>query len=161
MVKMEKLKFKIHSIVDLITNSSTVIFTYQDSVGEAKELVNEMLKLSGVEDKNADDIFYYGVFCASRRYLDSEDLPSNCPTDKDWSTKNELQVEWLETIILSIMKNEIEEPEWMMDCEKGNGYEWDPDTYLCLVPKEEKYEKFGDKIKSLLGSVSADGGRDD
>ena len=38
------IKIKFHSIVDVITNSSTVIYTYQDSVGVAKSLVKEVLK---------------------------------------------------------------------------------------------------------------------
>ena len=64
------LKVKIHSMVDVITNSSTVIYTYQDSVKEAKELVQEVLSLSGIPDMTPDDVFYYGVFCDDDIYCD-------------------------------------------------------------------------------------------
>jgi hypothetical protein len=68
---MELFKFNIHSMVDVITNSSTVIYTYEDGCElPAKELINEMLKLSGETDKTCDDIFYIGTFCDSSRYFD-------------------------------------------------------------------------------------------
>jgi hypothetical protein len=76
---MKTIKIKFHSIVDVITNSSTVIYTYQNSVSEAKELVQAILDLAG-EKVSPDDVFYYGVFCDDDRYFDSEDLPSDCPT---------------------------------------------------------------------------------
>lgn len=42
------MKLKIHSGVDLITNSSTVIFTYSEgSLSALKDLVDEMLKTFG------------------------------------------------------------------------------------------------------------------
>ena len=149
------IKLKIHSIVDVITNSSTVIYTYQNSTSEAKDLVNEMIKLSGATDKTADDIFYYGVFCDDDQYFEDTNLPEDCPTD---SKEQEV---WFENLKLSIMKGEIDQPEWMNEAEKASGWgDWDPDSYLCLIPKNEKYKEFGEKIKALLGSISADGGRD-
>ena len=58
---MKTVKFKMHSMVDVITNSSTVIYTYQDGcLNPAKELINEVLKLEG-SDKNADDLFEFEV----------------------------------------------------------------------------------------------------
>jgi hypothetical protein len=168
------LKFKFHSFVDVITNSSTTIYTYQNSVKQAKELVEEMLKLAGINDKTADDVFYYGVFCDNERYfegkLDEEDFLEehnigNFPkNDADYGTDEhkdlmKKQDEWLLNIQLSIMKGEIKKPSWMKECETNDDY-WNPDSYLTLLPKEEKYEAFGKKIKALLNSVSADGGRD-
>lgn len=47
----------IHSFVDVITNSSTVIYTYQDKcVPAAKELIGEVLKMLN-ESKTVDDLF--------------------------------------------------------------------------------------------------------
>jgi hypothetical protein len=150
------LKFKFHSFVDVITNSSTVIYTYQNSVEQAKELVEKMLKLAGITDKTADDIFYYGVFCDDDRYFnhyndeESEELPYE---------SNNLDM-WLKSLKLSIMKGEVEKPNWMNNVENNNSGGWDPDSYLYLISKEDKYKVFGDKICALLNSVSADGGRD-
>lgn len=106
---METIKIKLHSVVDVITNSSTVIYTYQNgSIEPAKELINEMIKLAGIEGKTADDLFTF----------------------------------------------EIEQEE------RGEWDNWEPDSYLILTPKDEKYAEFGKKIQGLLGSVTADGGMD-
>ena len=53
-----KLIIPVHSVIDVITNSSTEIFTdFSNSVEPCKELINEMLKTFGVEDLTSDDIF--------------------------------------------------------------------------------------------------------
>ena len=120
---MKTIKIKFHSIVDVITNSSTVIYTYQNSVSEAKELVQAILDLAG-EKVSPDDVFYYGVFCDDDRYFDSEDLPSDCPA---WESGGKDQEAWLENLKLSILKGEIKKPDWMKDCESDDDY-WDPDS---------------------------------
>ena len=166
------IKFRMHSLVDVITNSSTVIYTYQDgSINPAKELINEMLSLSRITDKNADDIFYFGIFCEDDYYLDTlsdKDLdveypykyyPNSgygSPERKQWE---EGRTKWLENFQLSIMKGEIEKPQWMIDIEEDCD-SWNPSSYLNIVPKDEKYAEFGNKISALLNSISADGGRD-
>lgn len=158
------LKFKFHSIVDLITNSSTVIFTYQNSIKEAKELIAEILKLSG-SDKTPDDVFYYGVFCGSDEYLDDiedtldDEVPDDLPSDVDWKRENELREEWINSLISKIIKEEIKKPDWMEKCET-NYDDYHYSTYLYLIPKDDKYNELGDKIRKLLGSVSGDGYRD-
>lgn len=167
-------KFKLHSVVDVITNSSTVIYTYHNGcVDPAKELINEMLKLSGIDDKKAEDIFYFGVFCDHDRYFDCLDNPDDYGIElpdgyvkisgnygseerKESITKRH---EWLDGIILSIIKGDMERPEWM-NISETNDYGLDPDRTLVLIPKDEKYKVFGEKILSLLGSVDADGERD-
>lgn len=165
------IKIRFHSIVDVITNSSTVIYTYQNSIKEAKELVAEMLKLMGI-DKSPDDVFYYGVFCDNDAYFDAyenDELPEDCPkVTESWSGNKELrdnqiaiQSKWFEDYKLLIIKGDKEKCEWMLNSEKDQyGDSFDPDSYLNLIPKEEQYKVFGEKIKALLGSISADGGRD-
>lgn len=161
------IKLKFHSIVDVITNSSTVIFTYQDSVAQAKELIAEILKMTG-SSKTPDDIFYYGVFCELDSYLDDieeefedddEELPNGLPTHDDWKTENELREKWLLGIITRVIKGEIEKPEWM-DSRETNCDEYRKSTELYLIPKSDEYNELGEKIQKLLGSVSGDGYRD-
>lgn len=162
-----------HSVVDVITNSSTVIYTYQNGcVAPAKELVNEVLKLSGITDKTADDIFYYGVFCDDEQYFNQlerkgTETPEDYPEVKgSWGTPERKETEalrqkWFDDLVLKIMKGEIKQPEWMDNAEKAQGWsDWAPDSYLVLVPKDEKYADLGNKIKALLNSIDADGGRD-
>jgi len=162
---MKKIKFFMHSCIDVITNSSTVIYTYQDSEQETKALVTEVLKLIGITDKTADDIFFYGVFCEEDRYLESDCLPDDSPkVTGDWGSdeykeSSEKQVKWLDELQLNIMMGTMEKPQWMVDIEEGDDYGWFPSTNLCLVTKDKKFSDLANKISFLLNSVSADGGR--
>jgi len=66
----EILTIKIHSAIDLITNSSTEIYCNSDgSLEPAKEMINTMLETFGINHK-ADDIFYFGVFADDYYYTD-------------------------------------------------------------------------------------------
>lgn len=156
------IKVKIHSIVDLITNSSTVIFTYQNSIDQVKDLVNEVLKLSG-SNETPDDIFYYGVFCSTEIYTEYEDDYCEEETYDEvkklgWKEKKS----YIKNIIEQILVGKIEKPQWMINAENNDddGCSWAPDSYLHIIPKDEKYNDLAKKIKALLNSVSADGGRD-
>lgn len=159
-------KFNIHSFVDVITNSSTVIYVYQDDIKATKELVQEILNLMGITDKTPDDIFYYGVFCKDDVYLeriDDDELPEGY-IKVDWSSPDHKEIEkknekWLNDIKLSIMKGESEKPEWMKDVEDGSDW-FDPDRYLHLIPKEEKFKELGERIEKFICSPSHEGGRD-
>ena len=163
------IKIKFHSIVDVITNSSTVIYTYQNSVGEAKELVAEVLSISGI-DKTPEDVFYYGVLCDDEVYFErgsEEDWPEDMPKiTADWGTpeykeQNDAQNEWFQKLKQDIIEGKVQKPSWMKSAENDGGWSgYTPDTFLALIPKSPEYKQLGLKIQSLLGSVSADGGRD-
>ena len=50
-----------HSVIDLITNSSTEMFIdFSGSIEPLKELINEFFKASGV-DKTCDDVFKLSI----------------------------------------------------------------------------------------------------
>ena len=127
------IKIKLHSSVDLITNSSTVIFTYSDgSLAAVKELVNEMLKVFGKE-KTFDDIFYAQVL--PDEYNEDKDLPENY---------KELEVQYI--------KGEIEKQDWMENSER---YDYcSGDTSLYIIPKDEKYSELANKLLKYLYSTS-------
>ena len=57
---MKSLKIKVHSVVQIITNSSTVIYTQADegTIISLKEMVNALLKIGGSE-LTADDLFTF------------------------------------------------------------------------------------------------------
>lgn len=136
---------KIHSIVDVITNSSTVIYTYQeDSIEPAKELVNEMLKLSGITDKTADDIFLfnvlYGLDILYDLYHNNID-----PEYKDCYDKI------YPYIINCIQNNDI--PNWMYpNYSNYTGYDLPRSTELYITAKEPKYQYLADKLLIFLNS---------
>lgn len=136
---------KIHSIVDVITNSSTVIYTYQeDSIEPAKELVNEMLKLSGITDKIADDIFCFNVLynleVLHDLYHDNIDPEYNDNYDK------------IDSYITNcIQNNNI--PNWMIPNDSNySGYDLPRSTELYITVKEPQYQNLADKLLIFLNS---------
>lgn len=60
---MKSLKIKVHSVVQIITNSSTVIYTQADegTIISLKEMVNALLKIGGSE-LTADDLFTFELY---------------------------------------------------------------------------------------------------
>lgn len=149
------LKLNIHSIVDLITNSSTVIFTYQDSETQAKELLQEILKLSGVETP-VDELFYFGVFLEDfdkySDYIDDNDVELKGYPEK-WKEQNA----YLENMIQEIMRGDIKRPKWFDEVE--DDYEYlAPSRSLYITAKDDKHKPLVDKMLKFLNSPKSDGG---
>lgn len=90
---MNSVSFHIHSVVDLITNSSSEIFTFVNTgyIKSVKELINELLKQGG-STKTADDLFDIEVEC---RYINdsNEDVSVRgiliVSGDEAWLTDDE------------------------------------------------------------------------
>ena len=152
---MKVIKIKLHSIVDLITNSSTTIFTYsQGSLGEVKSLINEMLKVFEIPNKTADDLFYFGVFAddySSAGDRDDDDEENGYPySNADYEEEERL----INDDIMKILKGEMEKPKWMIDYEETEDrYNYfTPETSLHILPKDEKYSELANKLLSYLNS---------
>lgn len=172
-MKFNIFEFEVHSIVDVITNSSTTIYTYQDGCeAPVRELINEMLKLSGISDVKSEDVFYMGTFCDDDRYFEQlegsdADYDENVPQvigewgSEEYKDSITARTEWMKRIKLAIVMGEIKKPGWMKDVESGgDDSEYRPDNRLMLVPKNEKYTELGRAIEKVLKSVEADGGYD-
>ena len=148
---METIKIYLHSSVDLITNSSTVIFTYSEgSLGSVKELVNEMLKVFGYEGKTFDDFFYAETFIEDDDYYSETEYDFGFPEDiEDEKT-------FIKETKLKVLKGEIEKPEWMVNAEEYDGhYEcYNIPTVLEILPKSEKYAELAKKLLNYLYSTN-------
>jgi len=141
-------KLNIHSIVDVITNSSTVIYTFQDNVEEAKELLQEVLNLVGNKEK-VDDVFYIDTFLEEEEiYLDY--LPEMDSYHREYPEREKL----FETIKEDIFTGKMKKPEWMKECEE------EKPTSLHIVPKNGKYEELAKKTLKFLNSVTCEEGFD-
>jgi hypothetical protein len=82
-------RINIHSVVDVITNSSTTIYTYSDegSVTSAKEVLAKLMKVLGVEG-SVDD--YFEIFIGpGGQWLDAHDWANS----GELSTLEELGIE--------------------------------------------------------------------
>jgi hypothetical protein len=146
---MKTYKIQFHSAVDLITNSSTVIFTYSGgSISAVKDLVNEMLKVFG-RSETFDDIFFAGVFCDEYKYGESE----LCPDPEKIDVKQ---------LIDDILTGKIEKPQWMNDVEEEESEcdYYHPSTDLYLQAKDEKYNELANLLLKYLNSQDHEATRD-
>ena len=58
-------------------------------------------------------------------------------------------------IFCKIIKGEIDKPEYFFyveETESFNDFEDTPSTFLYLIPKDEKYRKFGEALTNFLYS---------
>lgn len=143
MKQQEMVKIPMHSIIDLITNSSTEIFVHsENSLKPCKELINEFLKITG-SDKTCDDMFdlsieieNYSLDTYRDYYLENDIEEEVDNTDKD---SNELKDEFEKYI-----QGKIEKPSWVN--------EYHLETRLILKSKDPKYTKLAELFKDFLYS---------
>jgi len=151
-----KIKIPVHSLIDLITNSSTEIYvTSESSVQPAKDLLAELLKING-SDKNVDEVFTLSVEMDNATLIDylgdqmeeyDEELWDKLGLeDADWKTTDKILEKYLE----SIEKGEIEKPEWIDTMIED--MEVLIETYLIVKSNDPKYDHFLKLLKTFLYS---------
>ena len=142
----------------------TITFIYSsESVEAIKRLFTELRWVFGYTlIPEFDDMFYYGVFCKSVTYANfnrwekaqgegievPEMLTSVCPTPSE-------REYFVKSIIIEIIKGEIEKPEWMQYVEEEtvcNCCNAAPSTFLTLIPKDEKYRILAARLLDFLYS---------
>ena len=142
----------------------TITFIYSsESVEAIKRLFTELRWVFGYTlIPEFDDMFYYGVFCKSVTYANfnrwekaqgegievPEMLISVCPTPSE-------REYFVKSIIIEIIKGEIEKPEWMQYVEEEtvcNCCNAAPSTFLILIPKDEKYRILAARLLDFLYS---------
>ncbi len=162
---------KIHSLTDLITNSSTVIYTYSDRSPKALgEMIDEVFSVLGVDQK-CDDVFTISVV------KDNYELDLDACVD--WATENEGKFgipavfsdddddAWykaMDDIIDDVLGGKMEKPEWFVkmeeELEEENCYGYPPETTLKVVAKDPKYEKLAELVVKFLYSTDHEATRD-
>lgn len=82
---MEPIVIKIHSFIDLITNSSTEIFiqTHEKTLDATKDLVNKILLAAGRSEK-AEDFFDFKVI----ENLNYEEYRKDYESDEEYFEEN-------------------------------------------------------------------------
>lgn len=167
---------KIHSYVDIITNSSTVIYTWSEgSVDKAKDLLRAMFDLFGEKDVDIDEEFTFGIFPddfgVSREKLEKEGFeftvqePEPLWGDENKDAREKYFAETssvLDKLKISFLKNSDKTPDWYKEMVKESledtgwsGYR--DDNTLVIVPKDRKYQEIIEKMISFLYSTSHDG----
>lgn len=147
---MNTFKIKIHSTVDVITNSSTVIFTYQEgSVEPLKELIKSFSETFGLTDVSIDDMFNITVL------LEDNDTYYEEGADADL-TEDEIK-----TAIDDVIKGNIEKPSWMLSAEEKESYSgYNYPTTLTIHVKDGKYNKLAEALLKFINSPSHEAFRD-
>ena len=135
----------------------------QPSISEVKKLINQFLFTFKIYDVDANDMFYYGIFCAPETYAnyrwdmiyDTEERLEIPPELYAPCTTSQSRTEYVKQIINSVLKYEIIKPEWMKfiemesTCNHSNNQ---PSNFLRLLPKKEKYKSIGECLINFLYS---------
>ncbi len=151
-------RINLHSMTDLITNSSTTIFTLHDnSVKPCKELVNEILALMG-SDKTCDDIFKlsveadldYAVDMVNDQLedlLDEEEYKALKIPD-DYSKGRDR----IRKILNEIRSGQMEKPDWYDELVENND-DYQGNRELVIEVKDPQFKKLAEKVIKFLSSV--------
>jgi hypothetical protein len=162
-----KLLLKIHSIIDVITNSSTEIFTFanNDAVEKAYEMLNEILKISN-SDKKAEDLFNIRIvpdISQIDNYIckieDIEEAESIFNSEKiinmfkeyfslsnkkeDWRIKSDYRKKMYEAL--------IEENLWKVLVEEHESDEYPCESFVEIIAKDKN--KSTKNIMSMFDSL--------
>ena len=134
---MKTIKLKLHSYVELITNSSTSIYSqHKDHVEPFKELINNFLKINNI-DKTCDDIFVVNYFLIDPcMYFIDDDI--------DGDEARELALKYIELI----QSDNEDKPQWMFDIErKFDDY---MGTEIYISAKSEEYDSLAKQFEKFI-----------
>lgn len=122
------------------------------------ELIESLDSTFSIKE-NMDDMFWHGIFCnpetyANFRYYDRcDEIVPDILTNVGQSTSS--KVDYIKDVINKVIKGEMEKPPYFLFVEENesfNKFEDAPSTFLYLIPKEEKYRKFGEALLNFLYS---------
>lgn len=162
MEKQNLIGIKIHSITDLITNSSTTIYTHSErSLQAAKDMVSSFLSVLA-PDKKVEDIFKFVVMFDRGGYDSTiEYLTDYSSEEVDFSDelKSVIDKGEVEKIADEVRQGLIDKPEWMLELEDSDDWdEYDQDTTLFIIPKSPEYVDIAKKMSEFLYSTECDEG---
>lgn len=140
----------------------TMIFTYSSgTLSSVKNLINEMFDLFS-NPLRADDIFYFGIFCAYITYANFDwetynteniEVPDILTSDM---TPTSDKINYVKIIIDQVLTGHINKPEWMVKVEQEYSCFncQSPSTFLMLKSKDKKWEEYGKLLTDFLYSTS-------
>ena len=142
-MKQQETSIPFHSMIDVITNSSSEIFVYSKrSIKPAKDLLTELLKLNG-SDKTCDDVFELSLKCTET----AEIIEFYLDDIKD-DLFNELDDEGQESYINDVLNGKRKEPDWWDEYEIN----YHASNKLVIKSKDAKYTHLIDLLIELMYS---------
>lgn len=132
------------------------------SIEAAKNLINAFIEFCDICGLEADDMFFFGVFCDVTTYANFPDWESaeaegiEVPsTLSSFCNDSDTKIDYVNSIIEQVMTGEIEKPEWMNYVEENSVCDWCsqmPSTFLRIIAKEPQYEKLARLLCEFLYS---------
>jgi len=153
------MKVVLHSFTDLITNSSTTIYTFSDESEQALvSLIDEICSTFGLKERCVD-LFSLNVMpndndrfieWISEHHDEYPEIPSSLYEKGSYRVAD--------NFINNVCAGVIEKPLWF-DTMKAEGMkfnaEYGPGTTLHVIPKNPKYEKIAKLVVKFLYSTDS------
>lgn len=135
----------------------------QPALRKVKVLINTFLFNFKIYNLDADDMFYFGIFCAPQTYANYKwdliydknndfDIPhelyASCSTP-------ESRLDFVNTTIIEVLTNKIVKPDWMkfIENESSCGVCFNqPSNFLRIEPKKEEYRTIAKALIDFLYS---------
>jgi len=170
---MKILKINLHSIVDVITNSSTQIYVQfnESALTTLKDLVNHFLKLTNSEYE-VDDLFGFELESEAlkdsrleyiKKILQESDKRFN---KMDWSTINKEAIEYYDNILLLPINDRpiwwnveflMEQDENLRFCETDDEWPRSDINVLCYPKKDiNELKEIANIFSNLQALLSAE-----
>jgi len=156
----------IHSVTDLITNSSTTIYTHSDQSPKAMvEMIDGIFKVFGI-NKKCEDVFDLSVEisdpeCITDRVIDYLcDDPTTVPEDFYNQDIDEDLFNKLDKLYSDIFDDGAKKPDWLAAAENIiiESMDYEPSTSLQITAKQPEYEEIAQLIINFLYSTSHSAG---
>lgn len=133
---------KIHSMTDIITNSSTTIYTFSENSPKAcREMIDAIFETFNIKMK-CDDVLNLVVM------MDSGYMYAEWLEHIGREVNNDL-----DKLIEDVKSGKVEKPEWMFDCE--NKFSQHGGTSLYISSKKPEYENISKLIRNFLYSTNS------
>lgn len=133
----------IHSQTDIITNSSTTIYTYSDrSPAACKEMIDAIFVAFGIP-KKCDDVFNVIALLNENEHYEY------------WLDSNGHEVDGdVYELINKVKEGKVDKPQWMYKAEKSRDH--GGGSVMHISPKSPEYEEVAKRIARFLYSTESE-----
>lgn len=138
---------------------TVLTYIYSSPSLEALDNLITSIKNTFYTNLTVDDMFYTGVFCNVDVYANYQHYDRYCGEVPEMflcdSSDSDTREAYVKNLIRMIMKGEIEKPDWMEWVEEESVcgiFNDAPSTFLYLIPKNDKYADFAEKLTDFLYS---------
>ena len=161
------MELRTHSFTDLITNSSTTIYTYSDnSLEVCREMIDEFFRALDI-DKKCDDVFNLVVtFSDEDMYEellegdeededeDEDDEDEDDESLEEDEEEDEDDDEDTKTVVQEVREGKRDKPQWMIGVEEfAKDLDDPPETSLYVSAKRPQFEKLAKLLTDFLYST--------